>query len=180
MTSIFPPIPKFVFTVFEPLSLVAGFVGAVLSPHFFVTEQIIDTLPHALNPNEHVLALQLGNTYLLLGIIGVLVLYATTDPKIARNYIFACWLGDIGHLAVTYHVLGRDKYFDVAGWNAMAWGNIGTTVSHLDFFLFCPSRAWLDDAQDQAFLWTVRTLYLLGFLGRDRIPVGVARGEKTS
>lgn len=56
------------------------------------------------------------------------VLYSTRETKVVRNYMIALWLADIGHLAVTYHVLGT-KYFDIRHWNAMAYGNIGATVS---------------------------------------------------
>ena len=67
--------------------------------------------------------------------IGIAVLYTTTDVKLVRNYMIALWLADIGHLAVTYHVLGPKRYFDIENWNAMAYGNIGVTVrSPLEIF----------------------------------------------
>jgi hypothetical protein len=56
------------------------------------------------------------------------VLYTTTDPKVVRNYVIALLLGDIGHLAVTFYVLEYERFVDVSKWNAMAWGNIATTV----------------------------------------------------
>ena len=92
------------------------------------------------------MALQLGNVYLLIGFIGIAVLYTTTSPQVARRYISALLLGDIGHLAVTYHGMGRDQFCDIASWNSMAWGNIGVT----------------------GFLFLARCAYLLGLLGKDR------------
>jgi hypothetical protein len=86
--------------------------------------------------------------YLLIGFIGVAVLYTTTSAKVARSYLLALLLGDIGHLAVTYHAMGRDNFLDVANWNSMAWGNICAT----------------------GVLFLARCAYFLGFLGEDREP----------
>jgi hypothetical protein len=63
------------------------------------------------------------------GLVGVGVLYATTEPKVVRNYLFALWLADIGHMGMTYYVLEHARFVDYTNWNAMAWGNIATTVS---------------------------------------------------
>ena len=91
-------------------------------------DQVAGTPIHKLSPTELILALQLGNVYLLMAFVGIAVLYTTTDAKTVRNYLFALFLGDIGHLAVTYYILESERYFDVFNWNAMAWGNIGITV----------------------------------------------------
>jgi hypothetical protein len=77
-------------------------------------------------------ALQLGNIYLLLAMVGVAVLYITTEAKVVRNYVIALWLADIGHVAVTCYVMEYEKMVDLSNWNAMAWGNIGLTVSILE------------------------------------------------
>jgi len=73
--------------------------------------------------------MQLGNMFFLAGLVGVGVLYATTEPRVVRNYLIALWLADIGHVGITYYVMEYAKFVDVANWNAMAWGNIATTVS---------------------------------------------------
>jgi hypothetical protein len=73
--------------------------------------------------------LQLGNIYLLLAMVGIAVLYTTTEAKTVRNYLIALWLADIGHVAVTCYVMEYERMVDFANWNAMAWGNIGATVS---------------------------------------------------
>jgi NADH:ubiquinone oxidoreductase subunit 6 (subunit J) len=86
--------------------------------------------------------------YLLVGFIGIAVLYTTTSAKVAHRYILALLLGDIGHLAVTYHGMGRDKFCDITNWNLMAWGNIWAT----------------------GVLFLARCAYLLGFMGEDREP----------
>ncbi|KAG4035190.1 hypothetical protein MFRU_002g05310 [Monilinia fructicola] len=146
MTSIFPPFPKFVFTVFEPISLVAGFLGAIIAPEWFVEEQIAFSTHQPVGDNARLVALQLGNIYLLLAMVGVAVLYSTQEAKVVRNYVIALWVADIGHLAVTYHVLGWEKVADIALWNSMTFGNIGATL----------------------FLFLTRCAYLLGMFGPDR------------
>jgi hypothetical protein len=60
--------------------------------------------------------------------IGVAVLYSTTEAKVVRNYVIALWLADIGHVVITCYVMGGEQAIDIANWNAMAWGNIGATV----------------------------------------------------
>lgn len=45
-----------------------------------------------------------------------------------RNFLTACAIADVGHVAVTYHVMGHAKFLDVGNWNSMAWANIGITA----------------------------------------------------
>lgn len=78
--------------------------------------------------------------------IGVGVLYSTSEAIVVRNYLFACALGDVGHLWATYHVIG-ESFADIKNWNGMAWGNIGVT----------------------AFLLLVRLMYFFGAFGKDRV-----------
>ena len=100
-----------------------------------------------LTSTSQVLALQLGNCYGLLGLIGLGILYYTNEAIVVRNYLIACAIGDIGHLVSTYWVIGYGSFVDVKGWNALAWGNIGAS----------------------AFLFVVRILYFAGVFGRDRV-----------
>lgn len=79
--------------------------------------------------------------------VGVGVLYATTEPKVVRNFLIACAVADVGHLYATYAVVGYEGFVDVGGWNSMAWGNIGVTAG----------------------LLLTRVLYLVGALGKDRV-----------
>lgn len=79
--------------------------------------------------------------------IGVGILYQTTEPKVVRNFLVACAVADVGHLYVTYAVMGGKSFFDVIHWNAMGWGNIGITAG----------------------LLVTRVLYLVGALGDDLV-----------
>ena len=151
MANILPPIPRIVFTVLEPISLLAGFLAPILDTSHFVSTQMPETSPyvaaHALTPAERILALQLGNVYGLIGMIGVGVLYATHEAKVVHNYMVACAIADVGHLWVTCAVMGINEFCDILSWNEMAWGNIGIT----------------------AMLFVSRMLYLAGALGDDRV-----------
>lgn len=149
MATILPPIPRFIFTVFEPIALLAGYLSPMLDTTSFVNSQLPATsvttvLPTATN---RVLALQLGNVYGLLAMVGVGILYATTEAKVVRNFLLACAIADVGHLYVTYAVMGYMDFIDVQGWNSMAWGNIGVTLG----------------------LFLTRVLYLTGFWGQDKV-----------
>ncbi|KAI9793591.1 MAG: hypothetical protein M1833_000736 [Piccolia ochrophora] len=160
MAAILPPIPKYVFAVFEPISLVAGFISAVSNPALFTSSQIPRASPETpLSPHGLMTVLQLGSLYLLMAFVAIAIFYTTTEVKVVRAYVFALLLGDIGHLGMTYYVLGFDQFADIRGWNAMAWGNIGITMG----------------------LFITRTSYLLGLLGKDtpvrqrQIPKGKKR-----
>lgn len=99
-------------------------------------------MPHT--PNSKILAYQLGNLYGLLALLGLAILNTTSEQRVIKAYITCLAIADIGHLAPTIMVLGKDTALDVQNWNVMAWGNIGATV----------------------FLFVTRVLYLLGVFGR--------------
>jgi len=79
--------------------------------------------------------------------IGVGVLYSTKDTVVLRNFLLACAVADVGHLYVTYHVIGYHGFVNFLNWNPTAWGNIGVT----------------------AVLLVVRVLYLVGAFGQDNV-----------
>jgi hypothetical protein len=143
MADALPWFPRFVFTIFEPISLVAGFVGVVLDTAWFVTEQIPgspskDAMPLPLSDHSLIVARQLGNLYLLMAFIGLGVLNTTSEVKVVKAYLIALALGDIGHVVFSFHGLGFDLSTDVSQWNAMAFGNIAVTA-----FLFVTRLAYL-------------------------------------
>ena len=148
MSSILPPIPRFVFTVFEPLALAVGFLSAVLDTSNFISSQLPSITPNFPEPTaaNRLLALQLGNVYGLLAMIGCGILYTTTEPKVVRNFLFACAVADVGHLLATYAVMGHESFLDVGQWSQTVWGSIGITAG----------------------LFVTRVLYLAGAMGKDR------------
>jgi hypothetical protein len=96
-----------------------------------VSEQIPQKLPSpdAVTENSIVLAWQLGNMYMLMALLGLFVLNSTSEVKVVRSYLWALWLGDIGHVAFSCYALGRERMMNPAEWNAMTWGNVAFTVS---------------------------------------------------
>ncbi|ETS84774.1 hypothetical protein PFICI_02799 [Pestalotiopsis fici W106-1] len=143
MASQLPTFPRVVFTVIEPISLIAGAVAPFISPDWFIEEQISAAAPIAHTDNSRLVALQLGNAYGLLFLLGVAVLYTTTELKVVRNYLVALWLADLSHIGVTVYLMGLESFLAVGDWNAMTWGNIGAT----------------------AFLCLTRSAYFLGLFG---------------
>ncbi|CAK7208982.1 hypothetical protein SBRCBS47491_000282 [Sporothrix bragantina] len=131
MASQLPAIPRLVFTVVEPISLIGGCVPALFATNWFIREQIAEALSApavALSDQARLVAQQLGNAYGLLFMVGVAVLYTSTELKVVRNYLVALLIADVGHVGLTIIALGPDRFAAVGEWNAMAWGNIGFTV----------------------------------------------------
>ncbi|KAJ2969723.1 hypothetical protein NUW58_g9913 [Xylaria curta] len=162
MASQLPSFPRTIFTVVEPISLhVArlshrheanappaspGCLGPLVDADWFIASQIDNVaLPAASSDNARLVALQLGNAYGLLFLVGVAVLYTTSELKVVRNYLVALLIADITHVGLTCWGLGYERAVDVTGWNAVTWGNVGFTI----------------------FLGLTRTAYLLGLLGPD-------------
>ena len=149
MASTLPILPRLLFTVVEPISLLVGAGATTFDTTNFVTSQLPHTSQNAasyvLTPSSRMLAYQLGNMFGLVGLVGTCVLYTTNEPKVVRNFLIACAVGDIGHLAAVFSVMGFQDFVDVSSWNALAWGSIGFTT----FLLVC------------------RAAYLAGLFGED-------------
>ncbi|OTA56815.1 hypothetical protein K449DRAFT_468111 [Hypoxylon sp. EC38] len=156
MASQLPAFPRTIFTIVEPISLIGGFLGPFIDPDWFIASQLDNPDVSAVVPrddNARLVALQLGNAYGLLFLLGVAVLYTTGELKVVRNYLIALWIADISHVGVTCWLLGYDRTVDVGSWNAVTWGNVGFTT----------------------FLCLTRTAYLLGLFGSDRKAVTASK-----
>ncbi|KAE9976713.1 hypothetical protein EG328_002428 [Venturia inaequalis] len=159
-----PPFPNLIFTIFEPLSLLAGFLSPLLTPQYFISSQLptpsppntpSPTTPPPTDTTTTLLARQLGNTYLLLGLLGLFILHTTSEVKVVRAYLWALWVGDIGHVGFTLWAMGWEGFVCVAGWNAVVWGNVGVT----------------------GFLFGVRSLYFWGAFGEGGEGKGKGKGK---
>ncbi|KAI9368807.1 hypothetical protein BJX61DRAFT_522247 [Aspergillus egyptiacus] len=145
-TTIFPAWPHFVFAIFEPITLIGGWLCPILDLQGFITDQIPTPAPKhevEIPATSFALAYQLANLYGLLAILGAGVVHATSEPKVLRNYLVALAIADVGHVYVTYLAMGRSLFLDVTGWNVLTWGNVGVT----------------------GFLFLNRMLYFLGVFG---------------
>ena len=75
-----------------------------------------------------------------MGILGVFILNTTKEIKTVRAYIWALWLGDIGHVGFSLYVMGWEEIMNPLSFSATMWGNTGFTL----------------------FLFISRSLYLMG------------------
>lgn len=165
MASQLPPFPCFVFTKFEPLSLLSGFLPAILFPDWFTHQQLLSHPPSSSSSSagqvtyplaSRTTTRQLGNMYFLAFLVGVGVLHSSSEIRVVKNYLIALAVADLGHIMITAEALGREEMVDVKGWNAMTWGNLGVTM----------------------FLFLTRCAYLMGLFGPDK-PKVVKGTKKT-
>lgn len=118
------------FGLFEPSTTFAGFVYAWFFQQKYYSELIpTATVSVGLSDTNRVLLLQLGNTYLILFFVSAFIWSRTRDENVLRGLTWALYLGDIGHLYTIVSVQGLDFFVNFDEWNALAWGNIGITVS---------------------------------------------------
>ncbi|EED13812.1 hypothetical protein TSTA_100560 [Talaromyces stipitatus ATCC 10500] len=144
-STLFPTWPFILFGVLEPLTMVAGALAPIIDTNNFIAGQTSLASPPTLPHHPSVLALnyQLANIYGLVGMLGVGLIYGTSEIHVLRNAVVALSIADLGHLYATYAAMGPDTFFDVASWSLVSWGNIGFT----------------------AFLFVNRIAYLLGLFG---------------
>ncbi|KAL7657875.1 hypothetical protein ACMYSQ_004019 [Aspergillus niger] len=129
-TTIFPPIPYFIFGIFEPLALIGGSLYPHLQPSSFILSQI----PHnpdstgTITPSSLSLAYQLSNIYFLLALLGIALIHSTSEPKVLRSYLVCLAVADLTHILAAGYAMGWERFVDIAGWNALTWGNVGVTA----------------------------------------------------
>lgn len=100
-----------------------------------------------------VVAWQLGNLYLLMAFIGLGILNTTSEVRVVKAYLFALWLGDIGHIGFSAYGLGLERMSDVGQWNAVTSGNVTFTVRHPLFLSACSP---LIRATNPRYIWLRR------------------------
>ena len=142
-----------------------------MDPAWFVAEQIPQKHPVVITENSLVLAWQLGNLYLLMAFVGLGVLMTSSEIKVVRAYLFALWLGDIGHVGFTCYGLGMNRLMDPSAWNGMTIGNVAFTVSQI-FHCYGASYSC---CFTQIFLFTSRSAYFLGLFGSGRPAVTASK-----
>ncbi|KAG7149470.1 hypothetical protein HYQ46_001610 [Verticillium longisporum] len=81
------------------------------------------TAPSTLPLGTGIAMSQLANLYLFFALNEAIVLRATADLKVWSAVLFVLLVADLGHL-YTVRALGPGIYYNVAGWNAIDWGNV--------------------------------------------------------
>ncbi|KAK6496377.1 hypothetical protein TWF481_002402 [Arthrobotrys musiformis] len=128
MATLLPTVPYWVFCVSEPVSLVAGLAIAILDPEQFVASQLPNTELTQLSPSNKLIAWQTGNLFGIMGMMGIAILFATTEVVVVKRYLVALLLGDIGHLTAVWWVMGSYEFFAPHRWSGFTWGNVGITA----------------------------------------------------
>ena len=84
-----------------------GAYTAFSDPQDYVAQQVPSKIPHAsLSANNTIIALQLGNVFLLLGGIAVLVCFFS-DRVTAKGYLLIIAFADLGHIYSSYVGMGK-------------------------------------------------------------------------
>ncbi|KAI0762395.1 hypothetical protein C8Q74DRAFT_1371449 [Fomes fomentarius] len=153
LISEFPALPGFyqlLFLHIEPFSTVLPAIMAWWQPGaaWFHHQLIPDgsAVPATANPRTTMAIWQLGNCYLLLGLISTFVFRAVRDalpnnPVVQERILGASFtalaLADVTHILWSFIGLPDEFKYAPASWNSMTHGNITFTT-----FLFAMRLAW--------------------------------------
>jgi len=140
----FPALPgfyKFLFLHLEPISTISPSIMAWIFPgSTWFWHQLIPSSappPRSLDDRTAMAIWQLGNCYLLLGLISSLVFRAVRDAlphdpvaqeKIVGASLTALALADVSHIIATLIALPADVRSAPLSWNSMTHGNITFVV----------------------------------------------------
>ncbi|KAJ7451153.1 hypothetical protein FB451DRAFT_1284865 [Mycena latifolia] len=150
----FPALSGFyqlLFLYLEPISTMFPALMAWIFPgaEWFHHQLIPSSTPvpsSPLEPRTLMMVWQLGNCYLLLGLISSLVFRAARDSlakdpvaqeRIVGSLLAALAIADVSHIAATLIGLPADIRYAPLAWNSMAHGNISIVV-----VLFTVRCAW--------------------------------------
>ncbi|KAF3354348.1 hypothetical protein VDGD_09742 [Verticillium dahliae] len=118
-----PPAYSLFFLVIEPISALVGAFFAHFKPEVYLELTHAATAPSTLPLGTGIAMSQLANLYLFFALNEAIVLRATADLKVWSAVLFVLLVADLGHL-YTVRALGPGIYYNVAGWNAIDWGNV--------------------------------------------------------
>ncbi|KZT42848.1 hypothetical protein SISSUDRAFT_851039 [Sistotremastrum suecicum HHB10207 ss-3] len=132
---------RFLFLYAEPISTITPSVMAWIFPgEAWFWHQLIPSssqAPLSLDDRTRMAIWQLGNCYLLLGLISSLVFRAVRDAlphdpvaqeKIVGASLTALALADVSHIVVTLIALPHEIRTDPLNWNSMTHGNISFVI----------------------------------------------------
>ncbi|KAJ7630397.1 hypothetical protein FB45DRAFT_915388 [Roridomyces roridus] len=144
MASSFPALDGFYQLLFLYLEPISTMLPALMSwfapgPEWFHFQLIPSNgpVPTSLEPRTLMMVYQLGNCYLLLGLVSSLVFRAARDSlrqdlvaqeRVVGALLTALALADVTHIAATFIGLPADIRYNVLAWNPMTHGNITVVV----------------------------------------------------
>ncbi|KAF5336818.1 hypothetical protein D9757_014653 [Collybiopsis confluens] len=149
----FPALPgfyRFLFLYFEPVSTISPALMIWLWPGAsWFHHQLVpapDPSPIGLDARTVLAVWQLGNCYMLLGLISSLVFRAVRDAlqndivaqeRILGSAFTALAIADVTHILASFVGLPSELRYNPGSWNATTHGNISFTL-----FLFSVRMAW--------------------------------------
>ncbi|KAF2654465.1 hypothetical protein K491DRAFT_693776 [Lophiostoma macrostomum CBS 122681] len=133
--TVLPFWPALLFTYLEPIALLLGTNSAFSSPSAFVTTQTPSPTslsekiaPVTVPDGALILAYTSGNIFILLALLAVICTAVTRESRVAKAYLLAVAIGDLGHIYASWRVLGKETMLNFGGYNDMMWGNIGASA----------------------------------------------------
>ncbi|KZW01978.1 hypothetical protein EXIGLDRAFT_637733 [Exidia glandulosa HHB12029] len=164
-SSAFPALPGFyqlLFLHIEPVSTITPALLTWIFPGagWFHSELIPGAGGHSVLDDRTRMAIyQLGNCYLLLGLISSIVFRAVRDAlptnpvaqeRIVGASLMALAIADVTHIAATLAVLPYEFWLPT-GWNGMTFGNFPFVV-----FLLSVRLAWFAGIGRQTYYYSVK------------------------
>jgi len=167
--STFPALPgfyQFLFLYFEPVSTISPALMIWLWPgaswfHHQLVPSYESSMPLGLLDSRTTLAVwQLGNCYMLLGLISSLVFRAVRDAlrnnpvaqeRIIGSSLTALAIADLTHVLASVAGLPSDVQFKFTSWNATTHGNITFTL----FLFFRPNCMVPGTRKTSLLLWSI-------------------------
>ncbi|GJE94183.1 hypothetical protein PsYK624_103510 [Phanerochaete sordida] len=151
-----------------PCVLIWTFPGAAWFHHELIPDGTPQPAAQLQDARTYMTVLQLGNCYLLLGMLSSLVFRAVRDAlpgnpaaqeRIIGASLFAMAVADATHIAATWVGLPESLRYDFASWNGTTHGNITFVV-----FLLLSRIAW--------FAGVGRTRY---YFGQKQVATGPSK-----
>ncbi|KAI9806222.1 MAG: hypothetical protein M1825_006337 [Sarcosagium campestre] len=122
------PLPYTIFFLFiEPIATLVGAFYAYFRPLVYLHLTHATSAPATLASvplSSHIVLTQLANLYFCFALNEAVVLRATSDLRVWRALLICLLVADFGHL-YSVKIDSLRVYWDVAGWNAIDWGNVG-------------------------------------------------------
>jgi hypothetical protein len=77
--------------------------------------------PVTVHDGALILAYTTGNIYILLALLAVVCTAVTREGRVAKAYLLAVAIGDLGHIYASWRVLGKDTMLNFGGVSGSRW-----------------------------------------------------------
>lgn len=150
MAAIMAPVPRIFFCVIEPLMVGFAALGIIRDPAKHSTGLLSYVSPHEVADTEKLAIMELGNMMLLIAGLVAIVMWTSRDPRTVHLTVAAMALVDIPHWGAAIWVMGWERFVNFGSWSPeLVTQMVGPLVT-----------------------FTFKVAYLMGWLGKDRVPTG--------